>query len=70
MLFYRETNAKSGKNLLDSDYGIYMVRLLVATINWHKSLQFVKKSNIVFRLDKNLETDDPSKTSYPSVSTS
>ena len=23
-----------------------MVRLLVATINWHKSLQFAKKSNI------------------------
>ena len=23
-----------------------MVRLLVATVNWHKSLQFVKKSNI------------------------
>ena len=22
-----------------------MVRLLVATVNWHKSLQFVKKSN-------------------------
>ena len=23
-----------------------MVRLLVATVNWHKSLQFAKKSNI------------------------
>ena len=23
-----------------------MVRLLVATVNWHKSLQFVKKSNM------------------------
>ena len=33
-------------NLLDSDYEIYMARLLVATVNWHKSLQFVKKSNI------------------------
>ena len=31
------------QNLLDSDYEIYMVRLLVATVNWHKSLQFVKK---------------------------
>ena len=37
---------KVRQNLLDSDYGIYMVRLLVATVNWHKSLQFVKKSNI------------------------
>ena len=36
---------KVRQNLLDSDYGIYMVRLLVATVNWHKSLQFVKKSN-------------------------
>ena len=34
------------QNLLDSDYEIYMVRLLVATVNWHKSLQFAKKSNI------------------------
>ena len=25
---------------------MYMVRLLVATINWHKSLQFVQKSSI------------------------
>ena len=25
---------------------MYMVRLLVATVNWHKSLQFVKKSKI------------------------
>ena len=25
---------------------MYMVRLLVATVNWHKSLQFAKKSNI------------------------
>ena len=37
---------KVRQNLLDSDYEIYMVRLLVATVNWHKSLQFVKKSNI------------------------
>ena len=37
---------KVRKNLLDSDYEIYMVRLLVATVNWHKSLQFAKKSNI------------------------
>ena len=37
---------KVWQNLLDSDYEIYMVRLLVATVNWHKSLQFVKKSNI------------------------
>ena len=39
---------KVRKNSLDSDYGMYMVRLLVATVNWHKSLQFVKKSNITF----------------------
>ena len=38
---------KVRQNLLDSDYEIYMVRLLVTTVNWHKSLQFVKeKSNI------------------------
>ena len=37
---------KVWQNLLDSDYEIYMVRLLVATINWHKSLQFAKRSNI------------------------
>ena len=37
---------KVRQNLLDSDYEMYMVRLLVATVNWHKSLQFVKKSNI------------------------
>ena len=37
---------KVRQNLLDSDYGIYMARLLVVTVNWHKSLQFVKKSNI------------------------
>ena len=37
---------KVWQNLLDSDYEIYMVHLLVATVNWYKSLQFVKKSNI------------------------
>ena len=37
---------KVRQNWLDSDYEIYMVRLLVATFNWHKSLQFVEKSNI------------------------
>ena len=38
---------KVRQNLLDSDYEVYMVRLLVTTVNWHKSLQFVKeKSNI------------------------
>ena len=36
---------KVRQNLPDSDYKIYMVCLLVATVNWHKSLQFVKKSN-------------------------
>ena len=35
---------KARQNLLDSDYKIYMVCLLVATVNWHKSLQFVKKT--------------------------
>ena len=34
---------KVRQNLLDSDYKIYMVRPLVATVNWHKSLKFVKK---------------------------
>ena len=37
---------KVRQNLLDSDYEIYMVHLLVATVNWYKSLQFAKKSNI------------------------
>ena len=37
---------KVRQNLLDSDYEICMVRLLVATVNWHKSLQYVKKSNM------------------------
>ena len=34
---------KVGQNLLASDYEMYMVYLLVATVYWHKSLQFVKK---------------------------
>ena len=37
---------KVRQNLLDSDYEICMVRLLVATVNCHKSLQYVKKSNM------------------------
>ena len=37
---------KVRQNLLASDYEIYMVCLLVATVYWHKSLQFAKKSNI------------------------
>ena len=37
---------KVRQNLLDSDYEMYMVRLLIATVNWHKSLQLVKKPNI------------------------
>ena len=37
---------KVRQNLLDSDYEIHMVHLLVATVNWHKSLQFAKKSDI------------------------
>ena len=36
------------ENLLDSDYEMYMVRPLVATVNWLKSLQFAKKSHIKF----------------------
>ena len=38
VLFYLKPNSKSGKNLLASDYKIYMVCLLVATVNWHKLL--------------------------------
>ena len=38
---------KVRQNLLASDYEIYMVCLLVATVYWHKSLQFVKKSSII-----------------------
>ena len=37
---------KVRQNLLASDYEISMVSLFVATVYWHKSLQFVKKSNI------------------------
>ena len=37
---------KVRQNLLDSNYETYMVCLLVAAVNWHKSLQFAKKSNI------------------------
>ena len=37
---------KVRQNLLDSDYEVYMVRLLVTTVNWHKSLQFVKEKSI------------------------
>ena len=33
------------QNLPNSDYEIHMVCLLVATVNWHKSQQMVKKSN-------------------------
>ena len=33
-------------NILVSDYEIYMVYLLVASVYWHKSLQFEKKSNM------------------------
>ena len=39
---------KVWQNLLSSDYEICMVCLLVATVYWHKSLQFVKKSNETF----------------------
>ena len=45
MLCYRD-ELKVRQNLLDSDHEMYMVRLLVATVNWHKSPQFVKKSHI------------------------
>ena len=38
---------KVRQNLLASDYEIHMVCLLVATVYWHKSLQFVKKYNII-----------------------
>ena len=34
---------KLQQNLLDSDYETYMVCLLVATVNWHKTQQFVQK---------------------------
>ena len=41
---------KVRQNLLASDFEIYMVCLLVATVYWHKSLQFVKRSNITLTL--------------------
>ena len=34
---------KVRQKLLAGDYEIYMVCLLVSTVNWHKSLQFAKK---------------------------
>ena len=37
---------KVRQNLLASNYQIYMVCLPAATVYWHKSLQFVKKSNM------------------------
>ena len=37
---------KVRQNLLASDYEICMLCLLVATVYWHKSPQFVKKSNM------------------------
>ena len=37
---------KVRQNLLANDYEIYIVWLLVATVYWHKSLHFVKKSNM------------------------
>ena len=37
---------KVRQNLLANDYEIYIVCLLVATVYWHKSLHFVKKSNM------------------------
>ena len=36
---------KVRQNLHASDYEMYLVCLLVATVYWHKSLQFVKKTN-------------------------
>ena len=35
------------QNLLASDYEIYILCLFVATVYWHKSFQFVKKSSII-----------------------
>ena len=35
----KKKEKKVRQNLLDSDYEIYIVRLLVTTVNWHKSLQ-------------------------------
>ena len=44
VLFYLETNSKSGKIDLIATVK-YTWCAYVATVNWHKSLQFVKKSN-------------------------
>ena len=45
VLFYLETNSKSGKiYLLANMKYTVMVCLLVATVYWHKSLQFEKKN--------------------------
>ena len=38
---------KVRQNLLAGDYEMYMVYLLVATVYWHKSLQFVKKLTLL-----------------------
>ena len=38
---------KVRQNLLAGDYEMYMVCLLVATVYWHKSLQFVKKLTLL-----------------------
>ena len=38
---------KVRQNLLASDYEIYILCLFVATVYWHKSRQFVKKSSII-----------------------
>ena len=37
---------KNRQNLLANDYEIYMICLLVITVYWRKSLQFVKRSKI------------------------
>ena len=39
---------KVRQNLLASDYEINMVCLLVATVYWHKSLQFVEFNFIIW----------------------
>ena len=39
---------KVRQNLLASDYEIHMVCLLVATVYWHKSLQFVEFNFIIW----------------------
>ena len=38
---------KVRQNLIVSDYEIYMMCLLVATVYWHKSLQFVKANSSI-----------------------